>query len=69
LHYHNEIIFYVEWLLTPRPTPKVEEHLLSATGGCLFNVITLTKELAKYKLDLVGVHEVKRDGGGTKPAG
>jgi hypothetical protein len=29
----------------------------------------ILKELARYKLDLVGVHEVRWEGGGTKPAG
>ncbi|PNF32299.1 hypothetical protein B7P43_G16528 [Cryptotermes secundus] len=27
------------------------------------------EEISKYKLDLVGVHEVRWDGGGTEPAG
>jgi hypothetical protein len=27
------------------------------------------KEISKYKLDLVGVQEVRWDGGGTEPAG
>jgi hypothetical protein len=30
---------------------------------------TISGELAKYKLDLVGVHEVRRDKGGNEPAG
>jgi hypothetical protein len=30
---------------------------------------TVSGELAKYKLDLVGVQEVKWDKGGTEPAG
>jgi exonuclease III len=30
---------------------------------------TVSRELARYKLDLVGVQEVKWEGGGTKPAG
>jgi exonuclease III len=30
---------------------------------------TVSRELARYKLDLVGVQEVRRDGGGTEPAG
>jgi exonuclease III len=30
---------------------------------------TVSGELAKYKLDLVGVQEVRRDKGGTEPAG
>jgi hypothetical protein len=31
--------------------------------------MTVSKELSKYKLDLVGVQEVRWDGGGTKPVG
>jgi hypothetical protein len=30
---------------------------------------TVTEEVSKYKLDLVGVQEVRWDGGGTEPAG
>jgi hypothetical protein len=29
----------------------------------------VAEEISKYKLDLVGVHEVRWDGGGTEPAG
>jgi hypothetical protein len=29
-------------------------------------VMTVAKEVCKYKLDLVGVQEVRWDGGGTK---
>jgi hypothetical protein len=30
---------------------------------------TVTEEVSKYKLDLVGVQKVRWDGGGTEPAG
>jgi exonuclease III len=30
---------------------------------------TVSRELARYKLDLVGAQEVRWEGGGTKPAG
>jgi hypothetical protein len=30
---------------------------------------TVARELARYKLDLVGVQEVRWEGGGTEPAG
>jgi hypothetical protein len=33
------------------------------------SIVTITKELSKYKFDLVGVHEVRWEGGGTGPAG
>jgi hypothetical protein len=31
--------------------------------------MTVLRELARYKLDLVGVQEVRWEGGGTKPVG
>jgi hypothetical protein len=31
--------------------------------------MTGAKEISKYKLHLVGVQEVRLDGGGTEPAG
>jgi hypothetical protein len=31
--------------------------------------MTLLKEISKYKLDLVGVQEIRWDRGGTEPAG
>jgi exonuclease III len=33
------------------------------------SLMTVSRELARYKLDLVGVQEVRWEGGGTKPAG
>jgi hypothetical protein len=33
------------------------------------SLITVSKELSKHKLDLVGVEEVRWHRGGTKPAG
>jgi hypothetical protein len=33
------------------------------------SLVTASKELSKYKLDLVGVQEVRWEGGGTGPAG
>jgi hypothetical protein len=38
----NVIIFYGEELLEPRPTPKLEDHPLSALRDCLFNVFAAT---------------------------
>jgi exonuclease III len=32
-------------------------------------LMTVVKEISKYKLDLVGVQEVRWDMGGTEPAG
>jgi hypothetical protein len=33
------------------------------------SLMTVSRELARYKLDLVGVREVKWEGGGTETAG
>jgi hypothetical protein len=33
------------------------------------SLMTVSRELASYKLDLVGVQEVRWEGGGTEPAG
>jgi hypothetical protein len=38
----NIIIFYGEEFLAPRPTPKLEDHPLSAVRDCLFNVFAAT---------------------------
>jgi hypothetical protein len=36
------IRFYGEELLVPRPTPKLEDHPLSAARDCLFNLFVAT---------------------------
>jgi hypothetical protein len=33
------------------------------------SLMPVSRELSKYKLDLVGVQEVRWEGGGTEPAG
>jgi hypothetical protein len=33
------------------------------------SLVTVSRELARYKLDLVGVQEVRWEGDGTEPAG
>jgi exonuclease III len=33
------------------------------------SLMTVVKEISKYKLDLLGVQEVRWDGGDTEPAG
>jgi hypothetical protein len=33
------------------------------------SLMIVSRELSKYKLDLVGVQEVRWEGGGTEPAG
>jgi hypothetical protein len=36
--FRNKLIFYGEELLAPHPTPKLEDHPLSAVRDCLFNI-------------------------------
>ena len=36
--FQNNFVFHGEELLAPRPTPKLEDHLLSAVHDCLFNI-------------------------------
>ena len=38
MRFVKRILFYGEVLLTPRPTPKLEDHPLSAVRDCLFNI-------------------------------
>ena len=40
--FRNKASFYGEELLAPRPTPKLEDHLLSAVRNCLFNICAAT---------------------------
>jgi hypothetical protein len=44
-------------------------EVLSLDGKRTGSIVTVTKELSKHKLDLVGVQEVRWEGGGTEPAG
>jgi hypothetical protein len=37
-YFRNRLIFYGEELLSLRPTPKLEDHPLSAVRDCLFNI-------------------------------
>jgi hypothetical protein len=41
LVFRNKLIFYGEKLLAPRPTPKLEDHPLSAVCD-LFNIFAAT---------------------------
>ena len=38
----TNLLFYDEELLAPHPTPKLEDHPLSAVHNCLFNVFAAT---------------------------
>jgi len=40
--FRNRIRFYGEQLLAPCPTPKLENHPLSAVRDCLFNIFVAT---------------------------
>jgi len=40
--FRNNIRFYGEELLAPRPTPKLEYHPLSAVRDCLFIIFAAT---------------------------
>jgi hypothetical protein len=42
MNFRNRLIFYGEEFLAPRPTPKLEDHLLSAVRDCLFNIFAAT---------------------------
>jgi hypothetical protein len=45
--FRNVAIFYGEELLAPRPTPKLEDHPLSAVCDCLFNVFAATLHIRR----------------------
>jgi hypothetical protein len=40
--FRNILSFCGELLLAPPPTPKLEDHLLSAVRDCLFNIFAVT---------------------------
>jgi hypothetical protein len=40
--FRNKLIFYGEELLAPRPTPKLQDHPLSAVRDCLFSIFAIT---------------------------
>jgi hypothetical protein len=40
--FRNKLIFYGQEFLAPRPTPKLEDHPLSAVCDCLFNTFAAT---------------------------
>jgi hypothetical protein len=41
-YFVTKICFHGEELLAPRPTPKLEDHSLSAVRNCLFNIFAAT---------------------------
>jgi len=42
LTFHYELVFYSDELLAPCPTPRLEDHPLSAVCNCLLNIFTAT---------------------------
>ena len=40
--FRKKVSFYGEELTSPRPTPKLEDHPLSAVRNCLFNIFAAT---------------------------
>jgi hypothetical protein len=45
--FRNTVFFYGEELLAPRPTPKLEDHPLSAVRDCLFDVFAATLHIRR----------------------
>jgi hypothetical protein len=43
--FRNKASFYGDVLLAHRPTPKLEDHLLSAARDCLFNIFEATLQI------------------------
>jgi hypothetical protein len=64
MKFFGTFIFFGKGLLAPRPTPKLEDHRLSTAAYSMYSQLTYM-----YELDLVGVQNVRWEGGGTEPAG
>jgi hypothetical protein len=50
--FRNKLQFYGEWLLAIRPTPKLEDHPLSAVRDCLFNIFAANLRIWRPSLCL-----------------
>jgi len=50
--FSNVVRFYVEQFSAPRPTPKLEDHNLSAVRDCLFNIFAAVFHIWKPFLRL-----------------
>jgi hypothetical protein len=44
----TKVHFHSEELLAPRPTPKLEDHPLSAVRDCLFNIFAATLRIGGH---------------------
>ena len=53
--FRNKISFHGEELLAPCPTPKLEDHPLSAIRDCLFNIFAATLHIA----DRSSIHNLR----------
>jgi hypothetical protein len=51
--FRNKFVFHSEGLLTPRPTPKLEDHPLSFGRGCLFNIFAANMDLLEIGVNVV----------------
>jgi hypothetical protein len=59
VNFRNKIIVYGEELLTPRPTPKMEDHSLLAVRDCLFNIFAATLHIWSYTSSHINKHIVR----------
>jgi hypothetical protein len=46
----NKLIFYGEDLLAPRPIPKLQDHPLSVSRDCVFNIFAATIHIWRLSL-------------------
>jgi uncharacterized membrane protein len=56
LNITQHIVFHWEELLSPRPTPNLEDHPLSAVRDCLFNVFLAALQIG----DLSSIHNLRK---------
>jgi hypothetical protein len=75
--HHKKYIYYEHRIRTDSLDKQPKQQNMDMRFG-LWNVrslyragslMTVSRELARYKLDLVGVQEVRWEGSGTEPAG
>jgi hypothetical protein len=54
--FRNKICFYGEQLSASRPTPKLEDHSLSAVRDCLFSIFAATIHIGGRSAVVTGTH-------------
>jgi hypothetical protein len=47
--FRNDLIFYGEEFLVPRPVPMLEAHLSSAVRNCLFSIFSIFRSITSAK--------------------